>query len=53
MENDKRVLSEIDRSKEMINFSTKPKKVIKPEQEPKETITEGTEIVSLSEFVKG
>ncbi len=53
MKQPNQLLNEIDRTKEMMDFSTKPKKVIKPEpKQAEETITEGR-IISLSEFVKG
>ena len=48
---DKRVITEIDRSKKLMNFTTKPKKkLIEKVETPEEIITEGN-IISLSEFV--
>ena len=49
---DKRVITEIDRSKKLMNFTTKPKKkLIEKVETPEEIITEGN-IISLSEFVE-
>jgi hypothetical protein len=53
MENDKRILTELDRSKQMMSYTTKPKKVIKSEPvKPEEPITEDR-VVTLSDFVNG
>jgi hypothetical protein len=51
---DRRIISEIDRSKEIMNFSNKPKKIQKIEKtKEEETIDpDETQIVTLREFVE-
>ena len=54
MKKDTRILTEVDRTKQLINYTTKPKKKIIPEvtEKTEETIEEG-KIVTLTEFMKG
>ena len=52
MENDKRILTELDRSKQMMGYTTKPKKKVDQKlKTPEEIITAGN-IVTLKEFVE-
>jgi len=54
MENDKRILNEVNRSKQIMEYTTIPKKKLIPEvtETEKEKVEEG-KIITLSEFVKG
>lgn len=50
---DRRILSEIDRSKELMKFSTKPKKIEKEKEKIEESVDPNDpNIVTLKEFVE-
>lgn len=51
---DKRILTEIDRSKEIMNYTTRVEKkpIVDKPDEQKKTVEE-VKIVSLTEFLKG
>jgi len=54
MSGNKQLLMEIDRSKQLFNYTTKPKKKIIPEKpEEKKELAEEDTIITLTDFLKG